>query len=143
MKSPFIFQAPEWLNSASPDTVEEALGRAEDIASAYYPAGVQTGIHSMIEWCGVMTEYTKMLREAHKAGHDVREVDKHHGKAVEVPDFMVEYFCEKLGCQLIPFIRGNPVVWKQAIDGWFSEALENWLGSLESECDKVGSMPIT
>lgn len=75
----------------------------------------------MIEWCGVMTEYVKMLEQASKDGLDPRNVDKHHSANVTVPAFMIDYFCEKLGCQLIPFIRGNPAQWRTNIDGWFKE----------------------
>ena len=82
---------------------------------------MQTGIHSMIEWCGVMTEYVKMLEEAYRAGIDPREVDKHHSQAVTVPEFMMSYFGEKLGCQLIPFIRANPQGWRNVVDSWFKE----------------------
>jgi hypothetical protein len=72
-----------------------------------------------------MTEYVQMLQCAHENGMDPREVDKHHAdSAVEIPDFMIRYFCEKLGCQLIPFMRGNLELWKQEFDGWLSEAKE-------------------
>ncbi len=118
---PFVFVQPPWVNGPKAETAEESLKRAASIASAYYPAGVQTGIHSMIEWCGVMTEYVKMLEEAHKAGIDPREVDKHHSQAVTVPEFMMSYFGEKLGCQLVPFIRANPLGWRYVVDSWFKE----------------------
>lgn len=120
--TPFTFKAPAWLNGPAAESIEESLKRAFDIASSYYAAGVQTGIHSMIEWCGVMTEYCKMLDEAHKLGHDPREVDKHHEGSVDLPSYMVEYFCSKLGCQLIPFMKGNLPLWKKELDGWIKEA---------------------
>jgi hypothetical protein len=120
--SPFVFSLPRWVNGAAATSAEEALFRAEDIARAYYAAGAQTGVHAMIEWCGVMTEYAKMLRVGAEERHDPREVDKHHAGAVKVPDYMVVYLCEKLGCQLIPFMRGNIELWRREIECWFSEA---------------------
>jgi hypothetical protein len=118
--SAFKFEAPEWANTVAPEDAEEALRRAEDLAQAYYPLGVQTGVHSMIEWCGVMSEYAKMLRYAADThGMDPRDVDIHHGIPVDIPDYMVEYLAEKLGCQFTPFIKAAPEEWRKAIDKWF------------------------
>jgi len=118
---PFRFTPPDWLNGgAFPGSPEEAIQRAREAASAYYPIGVQTGVHSMIEWCGVMGEHVKLLEHAY-AEHGLApdEVDQHSGAKVTVPGFMVEYLCEKLGCQLKPFIHGDPDRWRKAIDKWF------------------------
>ena len=124
LMEPFVFRAPTWSNSGvSPTSAEEALQRARDLASSYYALGAQCGIHSMIEWCGVMTEYVKMLGEAYKAGVDPREVDQHHADcAVSVPKSMLEYFTEKLGCQLKPFIRADRTAWRMLLEGWFEGA---------------------
>jgi len=121
MHEVFKFVTPKWANTNMGAEVlpDEALDRARELAASYYTLGVQTGIHSMIEWCGVMGEYVRMLEEAARRGIDPREVDQHSGTSVEVPDFMVSYFCEKLGCQLKPFIRANPEGWRRAIDLWF------------------------
>lgn len=124
MTNPFVFRVPDWANKQlDASSAEDALARAWDLSRAVYPLGVQSGIHSMIEWCGVMGEYVKMLTEAHEQGLDPREVDQHHaGSVVTVPDYMVEYFCEKLGCQLKPFIRGtNKATWRRHIIAWFEE----------------------
>jgi len=118
--SAFDFEAPNWVNTGVPKNPEEALRRAKDLASSFYPLGVQTGVHAMIEWCGVMGEHAKMLEYAWKElGVEPEQVDQHSGTRVEVPPYMVEYFCEKLGCQLKPFIRGNKDLWKKEINKWF------------------------
>ena len=119
----FSFVPPSWANTGTKDmTAADALQRARDLANSYYALGTQTGIHSMIEWCGVMGEYVKMLEEAAAQGLDPREVDQHGSVVVTVPDFMVQYFCEKLGCQLKPFIRGtNRATWRRYIDEWFED----------------------
>lgn len=121
--NPFSFQAPNWVNTRPPDDPQAALGRAMSAANLFYPLAQQTGIHAMIEWCGVMVEYVHMLEEVAKAGQDPREVDKHHSTSAEIPDFMIEYFCSKLGCQLIPFIKANPAAWQQQFNGWVKEAI--------------------
>ena len=122
--NPFAFRAPAWLNAPPPAegiSAKDALDRAREAAGAYYPIGVQTGVHSMIEWCGVMGEHVRMLEEAHKQGLDPREVDQHGSTTFAVPNFMVDYFCEKLGCQIKPFIRADRETWRRAIDRWFKE----------------------
>lgn len=122
-KNPFAFRPPAWANSPSrPGTPDDALKRSNDLASSYYALAVQTGIHSMIEWCGVMSEHVKMLRTAYKEhGIEPDRVDQHSGTAVPVPDYMVEYMCEKLGCQLKPFIRANRAKWRAEVDKWFRD----------------------
>lgn len=120
----FKFKLPDWVNGdKKAETPQEKLDRAHDVAQAFYALGIQTGIHSMIEWCGVMTEYVKMLKYAYDThGIPPDEVDKHSGTAVDLPIYMVEYFCEKLGCQLIPFIKGDyETKWEKQFLGWISE----------------------
>jgi hypothetical protein len=118
--NPFAYKPPAWVNTPVPHEPKSALGRADDLALSYYALGAQTGVHAMIEWCGVMGEHVKMLRYAYEVkGVEPDQVDQHSGTKVEVPAFMVEYFCEKLGCQLKPFIRGNREVWQREINKWF------------------------
>jgi hypothetical protein len=120
--SVFKFSPPSWVNTNLPPTssAEDKLKRAHDMAQCLYPLGVQSSIHSMIEWCGVMGEYVRMLQHAYMEHQIAPEnVDQHGGTSVPVPPYMVSYFCEKLGCQLKPFIRANPAVWNKEISKWF------------------------
>lgn len=118
--NPFVYKPPAWANTNAPHDAEGALERADQLARSYYALGAQTGVHAMIEWCGVMGEHVKMLRYAYEEkGIDPDAVDQHSATAVDVPDFMVEYLCEKLGCQLKPFIRGNKAAWRRAVNKWF------------------------
>ena len=120
--TPFVYRAPEWANTDPEHDPRRMLTRAEELSRSYYALGAQTGVHAMIEWCGVMSEHVKMLRFAYEEkGLHPDEVDQHGDTKVEVPEFMVEYLCEKLGCQLKPFICGNREAWKRAIDRWFEE----------------------
>ncbi len=129
LMDPFLFKAPSWVNVCeAPETPEDALQRARDAASCYYPIGTQTGVHSMIEWCGVMGEHVKLLDYAWREhGQDPRELDQHTGpaKGVTVPGYMIAYLCEKLGCQLKPFIRGQADVWHREIEKWFEGGLSS------------------
>ena len=120
--NPFKFVTPTWLNGPPAETSKERLLRAHTAAQAFYAVGVQTGIHSMIEWCGVMTEYVSMLSHvSHTQGIGPEHIDQHSRLEVKVPEHMVNYFCEKLGCQLKPFIHGDPELWRAYIDQWFKK----------------------
>lgn len=116
--TPFVFSAPAWTNN--PSAATPGLTKARELADCWYPLAAQTGIHSMIEWCGVIGEYVRMLGVAEESGIPADQVDQHHEDCVvAIPNFMVEYFCEKLGCQLKPFIRHNPALWTKVIRLWF------------------------
>lgn len=118
--NPFEYKPPAWANTDQPHDAKQALERADQLALSYYALGVQTGVHAMVEWCGVMAEHVKILRYAYEEhGLDPGQVDQHSDTKVDAPDFMVAYLCEKLGCQLKPFIRGNKAAWRQAVDKWF------------------------
>ena len=120
--NPFEYRPPAWANTPAPqDDPKGALARAHDLARSYYALGTQTGVHAMIEWCGVMGEHVNLLRYAYEQkGILPDEVDQHSDTKVDAPAHMVAYLCEKLGCQLKPFIRGNKAVWKQEVDKWFA-----------------------
>lgn len=118
---PFLFQAPTWTNGpAVNDTDAQAvLQRAHEAAQAIYGLLTQTGCHAMIEWCGVLSAYVEMLSEAVRQGADPLEINQHLPTQAEVPDHKVRYVMEKLGCQLKPFIRANPELWREAVERWF------------------------
>lgn len=117
---PFEFQPPSWANQLRNDlSAEDALQRARDLAHSYYALATQTGIHSMIEWCGVMGEYVRALEAGHLQGIDPREVNQHSSTRFKLPQYMVSYLGEKLGCQLKPMIQGDPETWRAVIEKWF------------------------
>lgn len=120
--NPFQFEAPAWVNTTPENDPTACLDRARTASRAYYALGVQTGVHAMIEWCGVLSEHVRMLQHAHDVqGVDPRDVDQHSDLRLTVPSYMVVYFCAKLGCQLKPFIRGDAASWRREINKWFQE----------------------
>jgi hypothetical protein len=123
LTSPFEFKAPEWANNqTSPETAEQALRRSGEVVSSYYALGAQTGVHAMIEWCGVMSEYVRMLEHAWTTQEiDPRDLNEHGGAVAGLPSYMIAYFCEKLGCQIKPFIRSNTSAWRREINKWFEQ----------------------
>lgn len=123
-ETPFHATLPSWVNTRSiPLDGEQALKRTEEISALIWQVGIQSGVHSLIEWCGVLAEHVKMLRWAHTNNSeiDVRELNQHSGQVAKVPSFMVGYLTEKLGCQLKPFIRADPKLWRKHINKWFEE----------------------
>jgi hypothetical protein len=108
--TPFNYTAPSWANTGQPTTDTERLKRCLSLAQSYYPLGVQTGVHAMIEWCGILTDYVRLLKLAVEAGTPINDVDQHSDVAVEVPVGTIVYFCGKLGCLLKPFIKANAIL---------------------------------
>jgi hypothetical protein len=116
----FTFKEPEWANKeGAPRDGAGMLSRARDLASSYYPLGVQTGVHAMIEWCGVMGEHVKMMEDAFAQGIEPNNIDQHSGVTVKAKPYRVAYICEKIGCQLKPFIKADADLWKREINKWF------------------------
>jgi hypothetical protein len=123
VSSPFHFVAPAWANTPPVGlTEEDQISRSRELAQSYYALGARTGVHSMIEWCGVMIEYVRMLEHAWRVDRIPPDgVNQHNVEcAVAVPAFMVAYLAEKLGCQFKPFIRGDAATWRKEINRWFA-----------------------
>ena len=125
----FTFVMPKWANTVQPTTEEEKLKRALDLSQAYYPLGVQTGVHAMIEWCGILGDYVRLLREAVNAGTPIDDIDQHSNVAVDIPLGTISYFCGKLGCLIKPFIKANPKAWRKEINHWFDSIEEEKEGA--------------
>jgi hypothetical protein len=121
MSSPFQFTLPTWIHKPKlPEDPKETLKRSKDVASMYYSLATQTGIHAMIEWCGVMKEHISMLEAAYtEHGIEPNQIDQHSGVKVPAPEYQVAYMCEKLGCQLKPFIHADRDRWRTEINKWF------------------------
>lgn len=77
---------------------EEALAAMDRASSEFYRSAVYIGNHPWIEFTGLMNEYIKACREAHKAGIDFSECNTHSGKHLPLRDYQVRYLNEKLTC---------------------------------------------
>lgn len=82
-----------------------ALAKMQTASDAFYSAAVRIGVHSYIEFTGVMNEYIKACRCAHENGIDFTQCNAHiDGAELPMEDYMIKYINEKLTC-----IFGNRV----------------------------------
>lgn len=65
----FKVKFPAWANTTPnpKQDAKESIKRARDVAGAVYALGVQTGVHAVIEWCGVLGEHVRMIEHAYHA----------------------------------------------------------------------------
>ena len=76
---------------------EKCLLQMQQLSNFFYNTSVKIGNHAFIEFAGLMNEYIKACEMAHQRGEDFTNANVHTGKAI-IPDFMKDYFLEKVGC---------------------------------------------
>lgn len=77
---------------------EEALAQMEQLSSAFYANVIHIGVHPFIEFTGLMNEYIKCCREAHEAGIDFSQCNRHTGQPLPMKPHQIDYINEKLEC---------------------------------------------
>lgn len=82
----------------TPAERESALSSMRAASDAFYAAATRIGSHPFIEFTGLINEYIKACEEAHKAGIDFTECNRHSGVALPLAPHMSMYINEKLEC---------------------------------------------
>lgn len=77
---------------------EVMLTEMEKASGAFYAAATRIGNHPFIEFCGLMNEYIKACRFAHRDGIDFTQCNTHSGQALPLAQFQVDYINDKLEC---------------------------------------------
>ncbi|MDN8115795.1 hypothetical protein QZN21_30685 [Burkholderia vietnamiensis] len=75
-----------------------ALQRMRTVASQFYRDAIAIGNHPFIEFAGLMNEYISACTEAHNAGLDFSECNRHSGLVLPLHDVQSDYINEKLEC---------------------------------------------
>jgi hypothetical protein len=81
------------------------LDQMDRVAANFYSAAVKIQNHPFLEFCGLMTEYIKMCRQAHAAGLDFTNLNQHSGHALPMQPFNARYLGEKIGCIYGPSLQ--------------------------------------
>lgn len=84
--------------SMTPSEREVALTRMQDASNAFYRDAVAIGNHPFIEFTGLMNEYIKACRDAHKKGIDFSDCNTHSGRKLPLHPVQSDYINEKLEC---------------------------------------------
>lgn len=82
----------------TPEERELMLQQMDALSSMFYRGATKIGNHPFIEFTGLMNEYIKCCREAHKQGIDFTECNVHTGIELPMRPFEVAYVNEKLEC---------------------------------------------
>ncbi len=88
----------------------EMLRKMRATSSQFYELAIRTGVHSFIEFCGLMNEYIQVCERADKAGIDWVSANTHSGTALPFEDYNAAYLAEKLNCIYGPELLGNEKV---------------------------------
>lgn len=76
---------------------EKCLQDMRTLSDLFYLQAIQIGNHAFIEFTGLMNEYINACQMAHDMGKDFTQANVHTGVSI-IPDFMKDYFLEKIGC---------------------------------------------
>lgn len=80
------------------DEQKAALEKMRETAESFYYSAIKIGVHPFIEFAGLMNEYIKVCVDAHNAGIDFSECNRHAGNHLPMRDYQIEYLNEKLDC---------------------------------------------
>jgi hypothetical protein len=81
---------PDWLHT---NILDMKIASAE-----FYRMATAIGVHSFIEFAGLMNEYINLCADALKGGQDYTQANVHTGTALPMQAYHARYLAEKLGC---------------------------------------------
>jgi hypothetical protein len=85
---------------------KDPVRRAEILTDQLYwmmfRAGIGAEFHAFIEWCGVLNEYLRIVRDC---GVDPQALNRHTQTEQAPAGYQLDYLAEKLHCILAPFLR--------------------------------------
>ena len=67
-------------------------------ADQFYIAAANTNCHAFIEFTGLLREYCKVCEGNLKRGIDFREINAHRSRRMQLQQYEIDYFNEKLNC---------------------------------------------
>ncbi len=79
-------------------TPEQSLTRMWAAVDQFYTAAANANCHAFIEFTGLLREYCKVCEENLKRGIDFRELNAHRSQQMELQQYEIDYFNEKLNC---------------------------------------------
>lgn len=79
-------------------TPEQSLKKMWEAADHFYILACATNCHAYIEFTGLLREYCKICEANLKRGIDFRELNAHRSERMEVQEYELDYFNEKLNC---------------------------------------------
>jgi lipopolysaccharide biosynthesis protein len=87
------------------DERKQMLEKMRRLSNAFYSEAVQIGVHSFIEFTGLMNEFIDICRNADVQGVDFVRANTHSNKAMSIADHQIHYLAEKLDCIYGPMLK--------------------------------------
>lgn len=81
----------------------KTLTQMEQVSEQFYLQARLCGVHSFIEFTGLMNEYIKVCRQSMESGVDFRQANTHNDVPMVAFPFNLDYMSEKLSCIFDPF----------------------------------------
>jgi len=90
--------------------LKDMLKKMRAATLAFYPAAVSTGVHTFIEFTGLMNEFLRICEQSDAEDVDFASASTHTGKPLVVYPYNADYIVEKLDCIFGPSIKSSPEV---------------------------------
>jgi hypothetical protein len=74
------------------------LAMMQATSDAFYAKAVHTGVHSFVEFAGLMNEFIKVCTVADNSGQDFVHSNTHCGSPLPFEHYHLGYLAEKLNC---------------------------------------------
>lgn len=74
------------------------IKKMEAASNDFYRAATQTGVHSFIEFTGIMNEYIKVCQHALAKGIDFSMANSHNTTVLPMERYHLNYLGEKVNC---------------------------------------------
>jgi hypothetical protein len=84
------------------------LDHMSRIANEFYAKAVTVGVHSFIEFTGLLHEYTTICRNTLEHGADFQQANTHSGMPLKLAEHHIAYTIEKLECIYGPTLEADP-----------------------------------
>lgn len=101
-------------------TNQEKLQAMDALVEAFYWRAQKIGVHAFIEFCGLMSEYINVCRDAEKSGSGWEYSNTHGGPPLPFKGNHLRYLAEKLDCIYGPAFRQSPDLAKELFPGGLS-----------------------
>ncbi len=88
-----------------PEKRQQMLEQMDKLVETFYWQAFKIGCHPFLEFCGVMSEYLTVVKQAQKAGIDFTNMTAHSGFPLPIHPFNAKYLGEKLGCIYGPALQ--------------------------------------
>ena len=86
-------------------TPGQSLEKMWEAADHFYILACATNCHAYIEFTGLLREYCKVCENNLERGIDFRELNGHGSQRMQLRQYEIDYFNEKLNCIFLGLLK--------------------------------------